>query len=49
MVLALAGNLGPLNFGALAPMYGLLLVVSGAGLWRSHLRAVAPREAPVGR
>lgn len=49
MVLALTGNLGPLNFGELAPVYGLLPVVSGVGLWRSYLRAVAPREATAGR
>ncbi len=36
------------NFGELAPIYGLLPAASGAGLWRSYLRAVAPREAPVG-
>jgi hypothetical protein len=49
MVLALTGNLGRLDFGELAPVYGLLPVASGAGLWRSYLRAVAPREAPAGR
>jgi cytochrome c oxidase cbb3-type subunit 1 len=57
MVLALTDNLGPVSFGELAPVYGLLPVASGAGLWRSYLRAVAPRgqtpvrpgEAPVGR
>jgi len=43
MVLALTGNLGPVNFGELAPVYGLLPVASGAGLWRSYLRVVAPR------
>jgi hypothetical protein len=58
MVFALTGNLGPLNFGAFAPVYGLLPVISGAWLWRSYLRAVAPHpdgrtpsrpgEAPVG-
>jgi len=49
MVLALTGNLGPLNFGELAPAYGLLPVASGAGLWRSYLRAVAPAEAAANR
>jgi len=57
MVLALTGNLGPVNFGTLAPVYGLLPLASGTGLWRSYLRVVAPRpdgraparEAPVGR
>jgi len=41
--LALTGNPGPLDFGELAPVYGLLPVASGALLWRSYLRAVAPR------
>jgi len=41
MALALTGNLGPLGFGEVAPVYGLLPVVSGAVSWRSYLRAVA--------
>jgi len=57
MVLALTGNLGPLDFGELAPVYGRLPVASGAVLCRSYLRAVAPRgqtparpgEAPASR
>jgi hypothetical protein len=57
MVLALTGSLGPLDFGELAPVYGLLPAVSGAALWPSYLRAVAsrgqtparPGEAPAGR
>ncbi|HJX62160.1 MAG TPA: hypothetical protein VJ578_06290, partial [Dehalococcoidia bacterium] len=49
MVLALTDNLGPVSFGELAPVYALLPVASGAGLWRSYLRAVAPREATAAR
>ena len=49
MILALTGNLGPLDFSALAPVYGLLPLASGVGLWRSYLRVVAPREASAGR
>jgi hypothetical protein len=37
------------SFGALAPVYGLLPLASGAGLWRSCLRVVAPREAVANR